>query len=50
MNAILDLAYDLATKYAVLYGHNRTSRHMVGSDDYKCLFKALRKGYDLGEE
>jgi hypothetical protein len=50
MNAILDLAYDLATKYAVLYGHNRTSRPMMGSDDYKRLFKALRKGYDLGEE
>ena len=49
MNAILDLAYDLATKYAVLYGHNRTSRHMVGSDDCKHLFEALRKGFDLGE-
>jgi hypothetical protein len=50
VNAMLDLLYDLATKYAVLYGKNRTSRRMVGSDDYKLLFEGLRKGYALGEE
>jgi hypothetical protein len=50
VNAMLDLLYDLATKYAVLYGHNRTSRRMLGSDDYKHLFASLRKGYALGDE
>jgi hypothetical protein len=49
VNAMLDLLYNLATKYAVLYGQNPTSRHMIGSDDYQHLFKALRKGFDLGE-
>lgn len=47
VNAILDLLYELSTKYAMLYGFNRTSRHMIGSDDYKELFKALRKGFAL---
>ena len=50
VNAILDLAYELATKYSVLYGRNRTSRIIVGSDDYKYLFEVLRKGYALGTE
>ncbi len=49
ISAMLDLLYDLATKYAVLYGHNRTGRKMMGSDDYKRLFAALRKGYALSE-
>jgi hypothetical protein len=49
VNIVLDLLYDLSTKYAMLYGHNKTSRFMVGCDDYKSLFAALRKGYDLGE-
>ncbi len=47
IDAILDLLYELSTKYAMLYGFNRTSRHMIGSDDYKQLFKALRKGFAL---
>lgn len=47
VDAMLDLLYELATKYAMLYGHNRTSRFMVGSDDYQQLFKALRKGFNL---
>ena len=49
VNAVLDLVYEVATKYSMLYGHNRTSRQMIGSDDYKSLFAALRKGYGLGE-
>lgn len=49
VNALLDLLYNLATKYAVLYGQNPTFRHMIGSDDYQQLFKALRKGFDLGK-
>jgi hypothetical protein len=49
VTAMLDLLYDLATKYALLYGQHRTGRHMVSSDDYKSLLGALRKGFDLGE-
>ncbi len=47
VTALLDLLYDLATKYAMLYGQNRTARTMVGSDDYKSLLEALRRGFDL---
>lgn len=46
---ILDLVYDLATKYSMLYGKNRTSRSLPGSDDYNHLLDGLRKGFDLGE-
>lgn len=47
VSAMLDLLYRLATKYALLYGQNQTMRTMVGSDDYKSLLEALRKGLDL---
>jgi hypothetical protein len=49
VNEILDLLYRIATKYAMLHGQNRTLRSMVGSDDYKRLLKALKKGFALGE-
>jgi hypothetical protein len=49
VSAMLDLLYRLATKYALLYGQNQTARSMVGSDDYKSLLEALRKGFELPE-
>lgn len=48
VSSILDLVYELATKYSKLYGKNITSRSMPGSNDYKHLLEGLRKWYDLG--
>jgi hypothetical protein len=49
VTAMLDVLYEIATKYAMLYGQHRTMRSMIGSDDYESLLDALRKGLDLSE-
>jgi hypothetical protein len=50
VSAMLDLVYQLATKYAVRYGQNPTMRSMVGADDYKTMLEALRSGFDFGDD
>jgi hypothetical protein len=49
VTAMLDLLFEIATKYAMLYGHHRTMRSMIGSDDYKSLLEVLRKGFEISE-
>jgi len=46
---MIDVVYETATKCAVFYGQNRTARYVVGSDDYKAMFKALKNGFGLEE-